>query len=312
MDQFELIRLFVRVYEAGSFSRAAQELGVAQPTVSKSVAQLERDLGVTLFQRSTRASSATEAAVTFYQRCKSILQDLEDARSALQAHAGTLSGPLRISAPAAFIEQCAADLIFEFRRRHPQVHVDLILDERFQDLIQDGIDVALRVGMLSDSSLIARRIAWSPYCIVGAPAYLAGNGGPPSQPEELTRFDWLRFSYRRGGDVVELTRGEDTRTVAVKPGFKVNSGRMLRAAAVEGLGLAQLPVWLCWDELRRGTLREVLPGWGLPTSPIHVIFPSAGKPPLRVRTLVDMLMEELRKVPSLDPAWREHLQNSGS
>src|ERR1700674_3110630 len=199
MDKLALMEIFVRIVETGSFSAVAREAGTTQPTVSKQMTALERGLKTRLLHRSTRSLSLTEGGAAYYERCRQIIDQVRAAETSLGALQGSLGGTLSVNSSVAFGQMFLSRLMLDFQALHPEVSVLLTLNDRYIDLVEEGIDVAVRFGRLSDSSLVARRLAGSPVAVVAAPSYLERRG-VPRHPNELTRHHCLHYTYLSTGN----------------------------------------------------------------------------------------------------------------
>jgi DNA-binding transcriptional LysR family regulator len=274
MDRLLAMEMFVRVVETGSFSKAAREFNTTQPTVTKQVAATEARLKVRLLNRNTRGVSLTESGALYYEKCKSIVRDAEEAESIVQLRQSAAQGLLRIGTSVAFGRRVVVPLALEFMARHPQVRVDLSFEDRYVDLVAQGIDVAIRMGKLADSSLGARFLGMNPWVIVAAPDYLRQHG-TPRRATDLSAHVALIYSSVVGDDVWQLhtPRGEPV-TVPVSARLRSNNVSAVLAAAREGLGIALMPRYVASDSLASGRVVEVLADHRLAEQEIHAVFPS--------------------------------------
>ncbi|MEQ1566498.1 MAG: LysR family transcriptional regulator [Myxococcota bacterium] len=284
------MQVFVKVIELGGFTAAARELGVPKSTVSRQVARLEDRLGVRLLHRTTRALRATEAGQAYFERCTRILSDVDDAESVVTQSHLRVRGTLRITGPLTFGQLYLGDVVAAFLVEHPEVRVELSLADRRADLIDEGYDLAIRVGQLDDSSLVARRLGPSTMVIVGSPAYLTRRG-TPQVPADLRGHDCLNYEYSpptwRIGDV----------TVPVSGRLVSNNGDMLRAAAVAGLGLIYSPRFIVSQQLREGSLVRVLQDHIPTTGGIWALYPANRHLSAKVRAFVDFAIARFGEVP---------------
>ena len=292
MDRLQGMRVFVRVAEQGSFSSAAQQLGLSKSAVSKHVAALEERLGVRLLNRTTRRLAVTEVGAVYRDWCARVVQEIEEADLTASQHGVEPRGRLKVSAPMTFGFLHLVPLLPEFLARHPALEVDLILDDRVVDLLDEGFDLAVRIGGLADSSLVARRLAGARFVCVAGPAYLA-RAGTPAVPAELARHNCLRYSYRRQPDDWSFAHGTEQATVRVHGNLQANNGDALRAAARAGLGIVYLPDFIIGDDLESGTLVQLLGDWEAPEIPIHAVFPPQRHPSAKLRAFVDFLVARL-------------------
>lgn len=258
MDYLAAIRLFVRALELGSFSKAAVDCGAKVSSVSRAVAALEADLGVALFNRSTRRLNPTEAGGDFYERAVRILAEVEDARQQTAALNGRPQGLLKVNLPGAFGRRHVVPLLPGFLAAYPDIRIEATLTDATVNLIEVGADVAIRIGALPDSALVAKKLAPHRRVLCASPAYLAGR--EPASPTEVAAENCLGFAlqpsdrwfFERDGERVE---------VAVKGSFKANDSEALLDVALAGLGVALLPTWLAGEALRAGQLVRLLPDW---------------------------------------------------
>jgi DNA-binding transcriptional LysR family regulator len=283
------MEMFVRVVETGSFSKAALEFHTTQPTVTKQVAATEARLKVRLLNRNTRGVSLTEPGALYYEKCKSIVREAEEAESIVQLRQNQAQGLLRVGTSVAFGRRVVVPLALEYMRRHPQVQLDLSFEDRYVDLIAQGIDVAIRMGKLADSSLGARFLGMNPWVMVAAPGYLKKHG-TPKRAQDLSGHVALIYSSVVGDDVwrMHTPKGEPV-TVPVSGRLRSNNVSAVLAAAREGLGIALMPRYVASDSLAAGKVVEVLPGHALPEQEIHAVFPSPKLVPGKVSSFVAFL-----------------------
>jgi DNA-binding transcriptional LysR family regulator len=291
LDRLQSMAVFVRVAELGSFSSAALQLGLSKSAVSKHVTALEERLGVRLINRTTRRLALTEAGSVFRDYCARIAQDVEEAELSAMQHGTLPRGRLKLNAPMTFGFLHLGPLLPEFLARHPGIEVELTLNDRFVDLLEEGYDVAVRIGRLADSSLIARRLATTRFVCAASPAYLA-RAGAPCQPTDLTGHNCLRYSLHRQPDDWAFGRGAEHVSVRIKGNLKANNGDALRSAALEGLGIVYIPDFIVGDDLERGLLVPLLPDWQTPEIPIHAVFPPQRHASAKLRVFVDYLVEK--------------------
>lgn len=293
MDRLSVMSLFVRVVETGSFSRAAEESGIGQPTVSKQVAALEKRLGVRLLERSTRRLRATEAGHEYYRGCRRLLDEVDDVESRVGAGVQAMAGRIRIACPMAFGRLYVAPVVIGFMAAYPLASVDLVMDDRYLDLVEQGADLSIRIANLeADSPLHARRLGDGPRVIVGAPAYL-GRSGTPREPEDLATHAFAVYANFQDPETLRLRRADESRELRIRASLRVNNAEVMLAAARAGIGLSVLPLWCAAEDLQRGTLQQVLAEWKPPSSGIWAVYASARHQPLRVRTFLDHLSQRL-------------------
>jgi DNA-binding transcriptional LysR family regulator len=289
---------FVRVVETGAFSRAAERMGMSKSIVSRRVARLEEQLGARLLTRSAQGAQPTDAGQAYYERASNILCELEAAQEVVAEAVTQVAGPLRMSAPLSFGVEHLAPALAEFAAEHPRVELDISFDDRLVDLIGGGFDLALRIGNLEDSALVARRIAPSRRVLVGSPAYVALRGRP-SHPRDLADHDILIYSQEQW----RFRVGNRWETVRVRPVLRADNGEMLREAAVRGIGLCILPTFIASSALGAGDLEVLLPDHPLPEAGLHLVMPPGRAATARVRALADFLAERFGPEPRWDPCW---------
>jgi DNA-binding transcriptional LysR family regulator len=297
MDTVDGIRLFIRVVEAGSFSKAAAGMGITQPTATKHVAALEKRLGARLLHRSTRGITPTELGSAYYEKCKTIAREFEEADSLAALMQSRVQGTLRISTSVAFGRRVLTPLVLRFMQQHPALQVDLSFDDRYVNMIEQGIDVAVRMGRLADSQLGARYLGINPWVLVASPAYLAAHG-TPRKPADLARHAALVYSSVQGDERWHFT-GADGQAVSVpvKGPLRSNNLSVVLAAARAGQGVAVLPWYVAHESVKTGAVQPLLDRWALPSQEIHAVFPSPKLLPSKVRSLCDFL------APSFGERW---------
>jgi DNA-binding transcriptional LysR family regulator len=293
LDQITGMQIFVRTAAAGSFSAAARELGHSQTMVTKHIAALEQRLGVRLFQRTTRKLSLTEAGRIWLEACARILRELEEAEAAAGAGRLEARGLLRMNVPVSFGAHHVAPLLGAFAARHPQVSLELALNDRVVDLVEEGWDLTVRIGRLAESRLVARRLASCPLLVCAAPAYLAARGTPRTVAE-LGGHACLGYTMSGivGADRWLFDRGRVA--VPVSGPLRANNGDALCRAAIAGLGLIYQPAFLLAEALRDGRLVRVAldqPGVALG---IHAVHAPDRSVPAKVRAMIEFLSERFR------------------
>jgi DNA-binding transcriptional LysR family regulator len=288
---------FVRVVETGAFSRAAERMGMAKSIVSRRVARLEDQLGARLLTRSAQGAQPTDVGQAYFERASKVLAELEAAEEVVAEATTQIAGPIRLTAPLSFGVQYLAPALAEFAAANPKVELDISFDDRTVDLIAGGYDLAVRMGALRDSALIARKIAPSRRVPVASPAYLERKGRP-EHPRELVRHDVLLYANEQW----RFRVGKGWETVRVQPRLRADNGEMLRAAAVAGLGICILPSFIAAPAFEDRTLEPLLPDYPLEEGALHAVMPSRATT-ARVRALVDFLAERFGPEPSWDPCW---------
>ena len=287
MDRLRLMETFCRVVESGSFSAVAREEMTTQSAVSKQVQALETQLGARLLVRSTRSHSLTEAGQLYYERCRQVLETLEEARIEVQRAEHDIAGLLRVSAPSAFGRLHIVPRLAGFYERYPRMRIDLLLDDAFVDLVAAGVDLAFRVGELKDSRLVARRIGTAHRAVLAAPSYLARHG-EPQHPRELADHHCVFYTGLAGpNDWAFLDEDGAPLTVRVNGRFQSNSSEATRQAVCEGLGISYSTVWTYGADIRAGRVRPILTRFRLQPLPLNVVFQPARRPSLKVKHFVD-------------------------
>jgi DNA-binding transcriptional LysR family regulator len=302
MDRFAAMKTFVRVAELGTLSAAARELGLTQPAVSQQIAALERHLDARLFHRSTRQLALTEGGGAYYQHARQILQAVDEAEESAGELSSALRGNLRLHGPVGFGQMHLSPIVIEFQRLHPELIVELVLDDRFADLIAEGVDVAVRFGDLKSSDLIARKLATFERILVASPAYLAVHGNPQT-PHDLSQHHHVRFVWSPQGEAIPLVGPQGPVTVPIRSTFLANNAFVLNEAICAGLGIggAQLP--LIQSVLDEGRLVRVLPDYSYAPMDIHVVYATVRFMPRKVRAFIDHLASGLKQVPGLHMAY---------
>ena len=300
MDKFEDIQAFVAVVEAGSFTAAADRLGAAKSAVSRRISGLEERLGVQLLRRTTRVLNLTETGKSFYEHGKRILADLDEAEAAVQQAHGELRGTLRLALPLSFGVRHMCAPIATFCKQHPGVRFDLDLNDRRVDLIEDNFDLALRIGRLSDSSLIARRLFDARAVVCASPHYLNIHG-TPEVPDDLRGHRCLTYSNASEPDRwTYLDRSGQARSIKVENTMAASSGDFLCNAAAHGLGLIIQPTFIASEAVRRGNLVPVLNDYEWPISPAYAVYPPTRHLSFRVRAFIDFLADRFSGTPQWD------------
>jgi DNA-binding transcriptional LysR family regulator len=299
MDPLDGIAAFVSVIDAGSFSAAARRLKLSKSAVSAHLQRLEQRLGVRLLNRTTRRLAVTEAGAAYYRHCARILAEAEAAEQAASALQREPRGTLRISAPDSFGWMHVAPAIPDFLARYPELALDIALSPRPVNLVDEGIDLAIRIGVIEDPSLVVRRLAPSRFVLCAAPAYL-DRAGAPREPRDLASHHCLCVSLVSWGNAWRFVGAKGEERVAVSGVLRSNNAEMLRGAALDGLGIALLPSWAVGDELASGRLKRVLPDWEPPASSIYAVYPGNRLLTAKVRAFVDHLARRFGPVPYWD------------
>jgi DNA-binding transcriptional LysR family regulator len=300
MDRVTAVALFARIVESGSFSKAAAEFNITQPTATKAVAAMEQRLGARLLHRTTRGVSPTEVGALYYERCKAIAAEIEAADNlATLMQRGVVAGTLRVSTSVTFGRRVLVPLAMRYMREHPGLTVDLSFEDRYINLVEQGIDLAIRMGRLADSTLGARYLGHNPWVMVAAPAYLKAHGTPKT-PKDLAQHACLVYSTVQGDDRWMLT-GPDGKELAVpvRGPLRSNNLSAVLAAAREGLGVAVLPWYVARESVADGAVKPILERYALPTQEIHAVYPSPKLVPSKVSSFIEFLKE------GMEGAWWE-------
>lgn len=299
MDTLRALHLFARVIELGSFTAAAREAGLGQPALSKAIAGLEQSLGVRLLARTTSGLSPTDEGRRFYARGREIVEDYQEAVADVRGRTRQLTGALRVNAPLGLGELRLGTLALAFLRDNPNIELELVLNDRMIDLIEEGMDVAVRLGHPPPPDAVAREVAYSPRLLVASPAYLQ-RAAKVEAPEDLAAHEYLWFAGLRPDNVLEFARNGKTAKIEAHGRFRVNSSLALRQALVQGAGLGSAPAWLVGDLLETGDLVRLLPDWTLPGQALHLVYPSRRYLPLRVRAFLQFMAERLPALPGFE------------
>lgn len=300
-SRFPQALALLTVADAGSFTRAAERLGVSKAQVSKQVTALEAALGVKLLHRTTRRVALTEAGRLYLEHARQARDALDEADRAVSAARTEVEGLIRLTAPTSLGDGFLVDLLADFRAQYPAVRFDVDLSITTRDLVAEGFDFAIRMARTLDPNLVARPLGVVREAIVASPAYLAVHAPDGvKEPNDLSRLEALRNrSFRDEGRWL-LQRGEETIAVPVQGGLAINHFIGLRRAAVLGLGVVRLPRYLLGDELKRGTLVELLPDWQLPATPISLVYPGREHMPMRARVFRDFVVARVGQGGMLD------------
>jgi DNA-binding transcriptional LysR family regulator len=297
MDRLGAMEMFVRIVETGSFSAVARQIGTTQPTISKQLTALEKQLQTRLLHRSTRSLGLTEAGAAYYERCRRIIDEVREAEAALGRLQTGLAGTLHVNASIALGQIFLAPLVLKFQRQYPALGIELSLNDRYIDLVEEGVDVAVRIGQLADSNLVARRLGSTRRVLVATPAYLAAHG-IPERPEDLTRHNCLLYAYLSSGNEWLFNGPDGEIRVRVHGSFKANNGHVIREAVLDGVGVAITPDWLAHDKLESGEIVALLPQFAAPPLEINAVYPSARHVSVKVRAFVEFLRTEFAAIPA--------------
>jgi DNA-binding transcriptional LysR family regulator len=288
MDRLAALDIFVRVVDTGSFSAVARSKRIGQPAVSKAVVQLEQWLGVSLLLRSTRSVVPTEAGRVFYERAKRTIEEADEAVMAAQGSANGLSGKLRVSTSICFGRLHVIPSLSGFLAENPDLELELVLDDRLVDLVNEGVDVALRTGAMPNSNMTARRIAEGRSMVVATPAYLQRHGTPTS-PDELTRHQAIILTRGGGRDSFTFRKADAEVSVSLQGRLKVTQAEGLREAVTCDMGLAVAAEWLFSPELKSGKVVPILQDWSLPPASLSAVYPTGRLASTKARAFVSFV-----------------------
>lgn len=300
VDKLNSMAVFVRVVERGSFSAVAREMHTSQPTISKVLKALETELGGKLIARSTRQLSLTDEGQRYYTECRHILAAVDAAEHSFQSGRERIAGHLRIGSSVSFGRLQIAPRLAEFLERHPDIDIDLQLNDQNLDLIHEGLDVTFRIGQLDNSGLIARHIGTTHRVTVAAPDYLEKHGRPQS-PLELSGHNCLQFNLLNSQDLWAYEKDVQRHEVRIKGNAQSNNSEAIREMVLAGLGIALSPVWLFSEDLKAGRVTAILPDYVAQSLPIHAVSPANRRQSARVKAFVDYMSQALESAPELKP-----------
>ncbi len=298
MDFLGPMRTFVRVVEAGSFTAVAAEQNTTQPTISRQVAALEGHLGARLLMRTTRALTLTDDGRAFYEHALRALEAVGEAENAVGRRQAKPTGTLRLAVPVVIGRLHIVPRLARFLSRYPEVAIDLAMSDGFVDLVEQGIDLAIRVGEITDQSLVARKIGMVRRLTVASPTYLKAKGTPRT-PQDLIRHDCIVYTRLATGNRWYFESSEGPLSVSVLGRFRVDNSEAVREGVLSGLGIAVIPAFAFSDEITRGAVKVLLKTYEPKLLPLNAIYPSRRYVPLRVRAMIDFLAQELELDPVL-------------
>ncbi|MEO5332726.1 MAG: LysR family transcriptional regulator [Magnetococcus sp. YQC-5] len=307
MDRIALMETFVRVVDSGSFSEAARKGAVSRAAVSKYIVVLEEYLGIRLLNRTTRQLHLTAEGELYYQRCRKILEEITETEQTVTHLHAAPRGLLRVSAPMSFGIQHLSPAIADFLLDFPGIEMDLVLNDRFVDLLEEGFDVAVRIGVLESSTLMARRLATAKLVLCASPTYVTRHG-MPKEPEDLAQHACLSYSYTAVPSIWRFSQGSEERVVRIKGPLQVNNGDAMRVAVRAGVGVAVFPDFLIEEDLRVNTLIPLLPEFEMPQLGIYAVYPPTRYLSAKVRKFVDFLVDRFGSRPS----WRVAATENGN
>jgi DNA-binding transcriptional LysR family regulator len=291
---------FVRVVETGSFAKAAQRMDMSKSILSRRVARLEAHLGAKLLTRTSQGANPTDIGQTYFARASNVLAELEAAKEVVAEAVTQVAGPIRLTAPLSFGTEYLAPALAEFATLNPRVELDVSLEDRTVDLVGGGYDLAVRIGSLADSSLIARRIAPVRRVVLASPAYLAERGRP-EHPRDLNGHDVVIYANAGQAEQWRFKVNGRTEQVRGQSRFRADNGELIRAAAVAGLGVCILPTFIASPSIASGELEVILTDYPLDDAGLHLVMPPGRAVTARVRALVEFLAKRFGPEPSWDP-----------
>jgi DNA-binding transcriptional LysR family regulator len=290
------MRLYARAVELGSLSAVAREENLGQPTMSKMISAIETDLGVRLLQRTTTGLTPTEEGRRFYERCKQILEEYADTVADVRGQTLRPIGKLTVSAPTGLGELRLNALVLAFLEKYPEIEIELNMTDRIVDLVDEGIDVAIRIGNELPPYAIARDIAWSPRLLVATPEYLKRTPRI-RRPEDLLKHQHVGYARAATGNRLEFSNGTEAIVIPAVGRYRVNSSLALRECFLQGVGIGSAPAWLVQDLIDAGKLVRLLAKWNLPRHTVHLISPSRRYQPLRARAFLQFMAERIPTLP---------------
>jgi DNA-binding transcriptional LysR family regulator len=291
MDLLAAFQVFVRVSESGSFSAVARELGLSQPAISRQIAALEDHFGERLLHRTTRSLTLTDDGRDLLVHATRVLDSLQEAETAVGRRRGTVAGMVRLSVPVIFGRLYLVPRIGQLLAAHPALEVDVLFNDTLVDLVAEGVDLAVRAGVIADSSLIVRRLGYVARYVLASTEYLARRGEPQT-PQALSEHDCLIFTPGATPATWHFEGKEGPLSIPVSGRFRSDSGEGVREAVVSGYGIGLLPAWYFRDEIANGTVKILLQGWQVPGTPVHLIYPSRRHLSPRVRVVMDFLISQ--------------------
>lgn len=310
MDRFLAMEAFVRVVERRGFTAAAQDLRISRAMVSRHVQDLESHLGARLLHRTTRKVSLTEAGQVYYDRSSHLLSELAMAEGEVGELHARPRGNLKVNGPVVFGALHLAAAVADYMRAFPEVNVELTLNDRIVDLVEEGYDVAVRIGRLEDSSLMARRLAPCRFVVVASPDYLARHG-VPRVPADLAKHDCVRYMHDEGREIWHYVGPDGPGSVRVHGRLRTNNGEAMRISAVRGGSIAALPSFIVSEELASGLLVPLLPEYTSENMAVHAVYPPGRNPSAKLRSFIDFLVPRFGENPSWDD-WVHHRPLTGA
>jgi len=298
MDRLSAMAIFRRVVETGSFTAVGQETGLSQPTISKQVAALEHHLNSKLLNRSTRQLTLTETGKHYYESCVRILDEVDETESGIAQQQIQPTGLLRIHAPISFGHNHLMPCLWSFLDQYPELSIDLTLDDHYVDLVKEGVDLAIRIGELKDSSLTARKIGDSPRVSIATADYLKQRG-EPDEPRQLSQHECIVFTLLTTREQWHFNGPNGKEVVSVSGRFSANSPDAIRQAVLNHRGIAVMPYWIIGDDINSGRVQKILHNYNPTPLEIHALYPTRRFVPAKVHRLIDFLSVQFSKNPLL-------------
>lgn len=302
MQRLECERMFLAVMETGSFAKAAARLGLSSGQASKLVSRLEGDLGVRLLNRTTRAVSPTEAGQAYFERIRVVIEELDALGEAMKNRSGSVSGRIRLTAPLSFGNKQLSPALVCFAQRYPEISLDVSFSDRIVNLVDEGFDAAVRIGVQADASLVSRKLCESRIVVAASADYLARKGRP-DRPEDLIGHDCIVDTNFRGRNNWFFREGGENVSVTVPSRIYLSSADACIGAAAAGLGITQVPSFVAGQDIKDGRLVALLTRFEVAPLPVQAIYPPGRHLALKVRALVDFLVERFRGQPDWDQGW---------
>lgn len=281
-----VLQTYLYIVDEGSFAAAARRMGISKSLSSKYISDLEKSLGVRLLSRNTRSVRPTALGTDYYGRIKSVLSSLDEANESIRSLSTTPRGPLRIGTPTGYTMAVLRPHMLRFLEDYPEVQLEAVLDDRQSDLVAEGLDAVIRIGALDDTSMIARHLHDTCIYVVASPDYLERHG-TPLEPADLAGHNCLHYSNLRGSGTWPFQNGAEVIHQKIRPVFSSNNSEMIRAAALDGKGLALLPDHMVLPDLREGRLQRVLRTHAMPRLPVNLIYPSRKNMSAALRAFID-------------------------
>lgn len=292
LDDLKRMVIFTHVVESGSFSGAARRLGIAKSAISKHVSQLEQNIGVRLLHRTTRSLSLTDVGETYFQNCVRLKTVLEEAKQCTRALQDEPRGMLRISCPSSFGIEHITPLLNTFLQQYPELNAELLLDDNVVDMTKSGIDLAIRVGWLPDSSLRARKLKDTPRLLCASPDYIE-RMGLPEKPQDLIQHEWVIFTLLPTPHHYTFTKNKKSKDIKIKGRIKTNNGNAVRTLLLEGAGISGLSDFLVAKDLKKGTLIHLLPDYHIAEAGIYAVYQNQKLQQAKVRKFIDFIAERI-------------------